>query len=235
VWWVAPLIGLVELAVAIGLGRALQPTHLEFYAGMGVGIAITITMVFWDSPPHHIDRWRLGAEGEKATAKALRRLIRDGWTVVHDVDVGRGNLDHILVGPAGVFVLETKNLRGMLAVHGGVLSVRWREDPSDGYNNAELSRRVRARAAALSSCLRDVGLPGVWVQPLVVLWGHFDQRSIESQGVAWVRGHDLASMLSKRPAVLEPPRATRTTQALEEWLASDDQRRRQATPRAAAA
>jgi hypothetical protein len=93
VWWVAPLLGVIELAVVIGLGRALQPMHLEFYAGMGVGIAITMTMVFWDSPPHHIDRWRLGAEGEKATAKALRRLIRDGWTVVHDVDVGRGNLD----------------------------------------------------------------------------------------------------------------------------------------------
>jgi hypothetical protein len=235
VWWVAPVAGVFEIAVMIGLGRVLQPTHLEFYAGVGVGIAITMTMVFWDSPPHRIERWRLGAEGEKATAKALRRLIRDGWTVVHDVDVGRGNLDHILVGPAGVFVLESKNLSGTLAVHGEVLSVRWREDPSDGYTNAELSQRMRARAAALSGSLRGVGLPGVWVQPLVVLWGRFDQRSIESQGVAWVRGDDLASVLSRRPIVLDPLRAARATEALEEWLAGDAQRPRQATQPATAA
>jgi len=50
----------------------------------------------------------VSAEGEKATAKALRGLVKSGWTLLNDVDWGRGNIDHVLVGPAGVFLLETK-------------------------------------------------------------------------------------------------------------------------------
>jgi glycine/D-amino acid oxidase-like deaminating enzyme len=35
-----------------------------------------------------LERWCQGADGEKATAKTLRPLIRKGWTVVHDIDTG---------------------------------------------------------------------------------------------------------------------------------------------------
>src|SRR4051794_31122357 len=138
-----------------------------------------MVMIFLDSPPAHIERWHQGAEGEKATAKAMRRLARDGWTLIHDVDTGRGNLDHIVVGPGGVFLLESKNLSGTLRVEYGVLSVRWREDPNDGYDNRQLTPRMRARAAELSAVLRARGLARIWVQPIVVLWGKFEQRSIE--------------------------------------------------------
>lgn len=52
-------------------------------------------------------RWHYGAAGERDVARALRRLPR-AWTVVHDVDRGRGNVDHIAVGPTGIFTIETK-------------------------------------------------------------------------------------------------------------------------------
>jgi Nuclease-related domain len=106
------MVSAAEVAIVAILGAALQPEHFELNLGIGLGIAITMTMVFFDSPPHHIERWRHGAEGEQATARALRRLVGGGWTLVHDVDTGHGNLDHILVGPPGVFLLETKKLHG---------------------------------------------------------------------------------------------------------------------------
>lgn len=52
-------------------------------------------------------RWKYGAAGERDVARALRRLPRS-WTVVHDIDRGRGNVDHIAIGPRGVFTIETK-------------------------------------------------------------------------------------------------------------------------------
>ncbi|HUB36190.1 MAG TPA: nuclease-related domain-containing protein, partial [Solirubrobacteraceae bacterium] len=58
--------------------------------------------------------WGLGAEGERRTERALRPLVRSGWSIVHDVEARYGNYDHIAVGPAGVFLLETKNLRGIV-------------------------------------------------------------------------------------------------------------------------
>jgi hypothetical protein len=42
------------------------------------------------------------------------------------------------------------------------------------------------------------------VQPVVVLWARFEQRSIMSGEVAWVRGKDLAKVLEQRPAQLSP-------------------------------
>ena len=62
--------------------------------------------------------WRRGAEGEEAVARRLERLPNP-WAVVHDLTVGsRGaNLDHLVLGPAGIFVLNTKNLTGRLTVY----------------------------------------------------------------------------------------------------------------------
>jgi Nuclease-related domain len=218
IWWILPLAAAFEIAVATGFGLLLQPQRLELYVGIGIGIALAMVMIFLDSPPAHIERWRQGAEGEKATAKALRRFTRNGWALIHDVDTGRGNFDHILVGPAGVFLLESKNLGGLIRVDQGVLTVRWREDPNDGYDIRHLTPCMKARAAELSAALRRTSLGRVWVQPIVVLWGTFEQRSIESQGVAWVRGSDLSDVLAARPATFSEESRVKAAAALENWL-----------------
>lgn len=63
--------------------------------------------------------WRLGAEGEERVAGILAKHLDERWVVVHDLTIGsRGaNLDHLLIGPAGVFTLNTKNLSGQLKVY----------------------------------------------------------------------------------------------------------------------
>jgi hypothetical protein len=50
----------------------------------------------------------MGADGESWTAEAVRPLRRDGWRLVNDVFLTAGNIDHVLVGPAGIVVLESK-------------------------------------------------------------------------------------------------------------------------------
>jgi hypothetical protein len=62
--------------------------------------------------------WRRGAEGEERVAAFLASLS-EHWAVVHDLTVGRkgANLDHLVIGPPGVFVLNTKNLTGKLTVY----------------------------------------------------------------------------------------------------------------------
>ena len=54
--------------------------------------------------------WYLGAIGERAVAAELSRLP-SGWTVLHSVPVGRGStdIDHVVIGPAGVFTVNTKH------------------------------------------------------------------------------------------------------------------------------
>lgn len=61
--------------------------------------------------------WRRGADGEERMGRILERLPR-GWHVFHDLTIGsRGaNIDHLVIGPAGVFTVNTKNLAGSVWV-----------------------------------------------------------------------------------------------------------------------
>jgi hypothetical protein len=62
--------------------------------------------------------WRKGTNGERVTSWWLGRLP-EGWLVFHDIPIGlRGaNIDHLVIGPAGVFTINTKNLSGAIVVN----------------------------------------------------------------------------------------------------------------------
>ncbi|MGV9313093.1 nuclease-related domain-containing protein [Streptomyces sp. NPDC003691] len=63
--------------------------------------------------PSEWDSWRQGLEGERRVGKELRRFAGHGWQVLHSVPLSSGHdIDHLLIGPGGVFTLNTKNFRG---------------------------------------------------------------------------------------------------------------------------
>ena len=65
------------------------------------------------------ERYERGAEGERATGAILDGLRAEGWTVFHDVrwpGRPRANLDHVVVGPGGIFVIDSKNWSGRIEV-----------------------------------------------------------------------------------------------------------------------
>jgi len=84
----------------------------------------------------------LGWFGERMTAEELAPLLSQGWVVFHDVPAESGkqefNIDHVVVGPGGVFSIETKMRRKNHArpgrmehevrYDGKVLSWPWAED-----------------------------------------------------------------------------------------------------------
>jgi hypothetical protein len=51
---------------------------------------------------------RLGYEGEVATGQELNQMMLQGYHVYHDFVADSFNIDHIIVGPTGVFAVETK-------------------------------------------------------------------------------------------------------------------------------
>lgn len=61
------------------------------------------------------DRAARGAAGERKVGAILDRLGPD-WHVLHGVWLGRGDIDHVLVGPGGTFTIETKANRGKIPV-----------------------------------------------------------------------------------------------------------------------
>jgi hypothetical protein len=64
--------------------------------------------------------FRGGLEGEKRVAKLLSLKLSDEYYLINNLYMkdGVGDIDHIVLGPNGVFVLETKNWRGQITCKG---------------------------------------------------------------------------------------------------------------------
>jgi hypothetical protein len=73
---------------------------------------------------------------------------------VHDLRDGRGNVDHVVLGPAGVFLLDSKRWAGTISVDGDDLSVTNELDPADSYRDRGRLAIARGQAARLNAEIR---------------------------------------------------------------------------------
>jgi hypothetical protein len=86
-------------------------------------------------------RWGKGGNAEVAVGTALDSLRQEGYVVMHDLDrVVPGNVDHLVSGPSGVFMIETKFRR---------------------YENSDLPKARRVAKTVAD----DLGIR--WVQPVI--------------------------------------------------------------------
>lgn len=68
----------------------------------------------------HAKQAERGAIAEEKTGAIIDGLP-EGNFIIHDFNTGRGNIDHILVGPKGIFTLEVKSHRGTVTFENGSL------------------------------------------------------------------------------------------------------------------
>lgn len=171
------------IAVADGLAQV-------FAAGV-LGALLTLAIVGWKVGGHVTSLVWLWV-GKQKTEAVLRQLD-DDWSCEHDIPHRRGMWDHVLVGPSGVYMLESKDLARPADVTADALCAgRWKQ--SGG--------RLRGEAIALKNEFTDLGMQATHVQPVVVVWGEFAQRRWEEGGVAYVQGAELLEWLQQRPRTL---------------------------------
>jgi hypothetical protein len=202
--WIRTLPWRVAAVVGIGAGAGLFGSLLVSRLGLVVG-GLAATAAGWGlrfRPSLDAVAWRRGAAGERRTARLLDPLERHGWAVLHDLAVpgSRANLDHLVIGPGGVFVIDSKQYRGRLQL-----------DPSGQlwhgrYPLAPTLRAVSFEADQAAQVLPDPGvavLPVVAVHGVQVPWG-----KVVVQGVPVIAARRLPSMLRALPPLLGPERIT---------------------------
>lgn len=115
------LIALGLLAVVTELiGRSFGP-HATPFLGWDVLLLMCMLAISRYVLPL-LERRNRGATAEEHVGGLLDQLA--GWRVIHDASTGHGNVDHIIIGPAGVFTVETKSHPGpvrVAGVHGATL------------------------------------------------------------------------------------------------------------------
>jgi hypothetical protein len=107
--------------------------------------------------------WRVGAGGEETVGGRLEKLVKHGWHVLHAVPVGdRGSdIDHVVIGPGGVFTVNTKtHPEGRVWVGRNSVRVNGHAVPYLRNSRFEAQRAERLLSAA-------VGFP-VPVRPALV-------------------------------------------------------------------
>lgn len=80
-----------------------------------VGASYVVLAALWGVPKLRRAKTKLrhlrqGRDGERAVAEYLDTLRDDGFRVLHDLQGDGFNVDHVLVGPQGIFTIETKTL-----------------------------------------------------------------------------------------------------------------------------
>jgi len=180
--WRAPLVatagaGAQVLAAQVGLPRA---------GLVGLAVAVLVSWRLRFQPSEQARTWQRGAQRERHTARLLDRLTRDGFVVFHDLAVpdSPANIDHLVIGPSGVFVIDSKQWSG--GVHQSPDGLAW-------HNHYRLDRTleaVRWEARAISRVL------GTRAAALLCVHGaHVQGGGLEAQGVAIVPAHLLRSAL----------------------------------------
>jgi Nuclease-related domain len=199
-WRVAAILG---LGAGGGLLGSLLVPRLGLVIGGLVAAAVGWALRFRPSPD--AVAWRRGAAGERRTARLLGPLERHGWAVLHDLAVpgSRANLDHLVIGPGGVFVVDSKQYRGHLQLdRSGRL---WH----GRYPLAPTVRAVSFEADQAAQVLPD---PGVAVVPIVAVHGaRVPWGRVVMDGVPVVPARRVPSMLRELPAVLGPERVVSLT------------------------
>jgi hypothetical protein len=111
----------------------------------------------------HVRRWRYasdGAQGEWETAALLAGLPRT-FTVFNDIALGGYNVDHVVVGPSGVWAIETKSQQGIVTESAEDVRI----DGRPMYRDPR--RQARGCAAEISKLIENAIGERYWVEALV--------------------------------------------------------------------
>jgi len=163
------------------------------------------------------------AFGERWTGQALRELESQGWRIFDDLTASHGNIDHVVVGPSGVFLLDSKRWRGSVTVDGDSAVVRRMEDP-DLPGQYRSPAHVKGLAREVSEAVRASTRARVWVTPVIVVWADFPQ-GVAGDTVIFVHGDALARWLGDQPARIAPGRVAQIAEAVARALAGPDETR----------
>jgi hypothetical protein len=117
---------------------------------------------------------RLGITGEEAVGQYLEQHLRStGFQVLHDIPANGFNLDHVVIGPSGVFVIETKTHSKPAK---GASAVRY-DGESVSVNGFKPDRdpivQAKSEARWLSNLFEQSTGRKVFVQPVVLYPGWF--------------------------------------------------------------
>lgn len=178
---------------------------------------------FFADEPQSTTAWAKGADGEVKLAKRLDRDLDGCATMLHDrkVPKTKGNLDHLVVAPTGVWIIDAKNYSGKVerrdVGNGRTIDQRLYVG---GRNQTKLVASMGWQADAVQFALDSIGLGAVPIHRCICFtdaeWGFFSKPfTIEDVWIGWPKA--LAETIQGQPA-LDDAAVTTLSHHLSTWF-----------------
>jgi hypothetical protein len=146
--------------------------------------------------------YKRGYEGEKSVAKILSSTLSDEYSLINDVtlDNGYGNIDHIILGRNGIFVIETKNYAGKIACDGD----KWSSQHNGKFNRllhydlGSPSKQAKRNATRVKRVIKRLAIfksKNIWVNGVLVFANKNVQLQIRNPTVPVLRSTQLPNFI----------------------------------------
>lgn len=145
--------------------------------------------------------------GRDELVRMLGPLATVGYTVVRDVDLGRGSVDVLAIGPSGVYAIECSSWPGTFGLKGAKLT-------RSGLSAERLVERAAAAAALVDRRLQLQGIDASATAVLALTRAQLQDGSIALRRVHVLQADGLAMWIHRRPVKLETLGIDRAVQAL---------------------
>ena len=137
---------LIFFAISLQLLFTLNLNILE-------AILLAISLVPLGAFYYFLRKYRIyggGWEGEKQVIKLLDSKLSDDYILLNDLYIrgGGGDIDHVVLGPNGIFVLETKNWNGSITCNGDL----WQREGKQNFKGSP-SQQVKRNAATVKNII----------------------------------------------------------------------------------
>ena len=120
--------------------------------------------------------------------------MSDQYYLLNDVTPsdGYGNIDHIVLTPNGIFVIETKNNKGKITCHGDY----WSRESGGKIGNPSKQAKGNARKIKdIIESLEEFKSLGLWVEPIVVFSNYDVELTLNEPTVAVMKPYELPNYL----------------------------------------
>ncbi len=171
--------------------------------------AIALAAIGWASSKVRraratIERLKLGRDAERDVAEALEQLRERGYRVFHDIPAAGVTVNHLLVGPQGLFLVETRTRPrpargvGRIRYDGETLTV------AGHRGEREPIQQAMAQASWIADLVSDSSGRNYFVRPVVLFPGWFVERIARKTSVWVLNPKTLATLIDREPTRLGP-------------------------------
>lgn len=148
---------------------------------------------------------RLGLDGELATAEELNQLMRHGYYVFHDFPGDKFNIDHIAIGPAGVFAVETKARPKVVGTgkQGARVFFEGTQLKFPNYQESESLQQAKDQSKWLSNLLKKSVGKAIPVKPVLALPGWLVERKTRDASILVINPKEAVQHITSNAKELD--------------------------------